>query len=78
MILENQKKIERYWAKKENEFLYKPVFIWCSGVDQIRTVASSDADAKSNGNVGCHETQLTVRVWPENTIIGRSCRRCHK
>ena len=41
-------------------------------------VASSDAEANSSGKVGCHDTQFTVRAWPEKTMMGRSCLRCQR
>lgn len=39
---------------------------------QIRTVASSDADANIDGYTGFHDTQFTVRVWPDNRASGSS------
>lgn len=39
---------------------------------QIRTVASSDAEANIDGYTGFHETQFTVLVWPDNFASGSS------
>lgn len=42
----------------------------------IRTVPSSEALASSPGKTGFQLTQLTVRVWPVNSAMGSSLRRC--
>lgn len=39
---------------------------------QIRTVASSDADANIDGYTGFQDTQLTGLVWPTNLANGSS------
>lgn len=39
---------------------------------QIRTVASSDAEANIDGYTGFHDTQFTVLVWPDNFASGSS------
>lgn len=60
----------------EQSSLSGVAFALCDFGPQMRTVASSLADANRDGYTGFQETQFTVFVWPANFPNGSSRRIC--
>ena len=75
--MEEQKRKKRGTSTSRDRHQHAPA-VSSATVDQMRTVWSSEAEAKLDGSLGCHETSLTMPWCPLSFSSSSWDCRCHR